>query len=326
MFRALPYKTKQLFYILIKLSIVGGAFSFIYQRIANNQNLDFDVFWSFLIENDVFSLKNIVFLLILTLFNWFFEIAKWQNLVLVIKNISFYDALKQSLAALTASLFTPHRIGDYAAKLLYYPRTVRKQILLLNLVSHMAQMSVTLIFGIIGLLFFINRYSLDVSYYRMARLVALILLIMLISGFGITSKRIKIKGFSLTRIIAFIKGIPGIIMFKNFLFSIARYLIFSFQFYLLLCIFKVDVNYINAMVVITTMYLISSIIPSIFLFDVVIKGSVALYLFNIVGVNDLTVLTIILLMWILNFVLPSIVGSFYVLNYNHHQPKEVINK
>ena len=90
--------------------------------------------------------------------------------------------------------------------------------------------------------------------------------------------------------------------------------------YYLLLVFGVDISYINAMMVITTMYLLSSIIPSIFIFDVVIKGGVAVYLFSIIGINELTVLCIITLMWMLNFVLPSVFGSYYVLNFN--LPKE----
>ena len=74
------------------------------------------------------------------------------------------------------------------------------------------------------------------------------------------------------------------------------------------------------MMIISSMYLLSSIIPSIFIFDVVIKGSVALYLFSFVGINELVILSTITLMWLLNFVLPSLVGSYYVLNYK--LPKE----
>ena len=58
-------------------------------------------------------------------------------------------------------------------------------------------------------------------------------------------------------------------------------------------------------------------IPTIFLLDVVVKGSVALFLFGIVGVNSLTVLNIIMLMWILNFVIPSIIGSAFVLSFDY---------
>ena len=37
MIYSLPYKTKQFFFVLIKLSIVVGAFYFIYQKLANNE-------------------------------------------------------------------------------------------------------------------------------------------------------------------------------------------------------------------------------------------------------------------------------------------------
>ncbi len=67
----LPYKTKQFFFALIKLSIVVGASYFIYNKIAHNDNLHFSVFIVFLTKNDGFLMKNMIFLLFLTIFNWF---------------------------------------------------------------------------------------------------------------------------------------------------------------------------------------------------------------------------------------------------------------
>ena len=69
------------------------------------------------------------------------------------------------------------------------------------------------------------------------------------------------------------------------------------------------------MILISSMYLLASVIPSISVFDVVIKGSIAVYLFGFVNFNAFSVLTIITLMWLLNFVIPSILGSYYVLNF-----------
>ena len=100
---------------------------------------------------------------------------------------------------------------------------------------------------------------------------------------------------------------------------LSLYLIFSFQFYLLLNLFGVEVAYQKAMIVISSMYLLASIIPTFFVLDVVVKGSIAVYLFGIVGVNALTVLSIITVMWILNFMLPSAIGSLYVLRFKNYQ-------
>ena len=74
---SLPYKTKQFFFVLIKLSIVVGAFYFIYQKLLNNPNLKFEDFLVFLDKNELFSTKNIIILLVLSVFNWFLEITKW---------------------------------------------------------------------------------------------------------------------------------------------------------------------------------------------------------------------------------------------------------
>ena len=89
-----------------------------------------------------------------------------------------------------------------------------------------------------------------------------------------------------------------------------------FQFYFLFVLFGVNITYIDAMVLISTMYLVVSIIPTIFIFDVVVKGSVALYVFGYADINNITILSVTTLMWLLNFVLPSIFGSYYVLNFN----------
>ena len=50
MLDSLSYKTKQFFVVLIKLSIVVGAFYFIYLKLIENETLDFRVFIDFLIK------------------------------------------------------------------------------------------------------------------------------------------------------------------------------------------------------------------------------------------------------------------------------------
>ena len=315
MIYALPYKTKQFFFVLIKLSIVVGAFYFIYQKLATNNHLSFSEFIQLLSKNNTFSVKNIIFLLILSFFNWFFEILKWKTLVSYVMPIQFKNAIQQSLGSLTASLFTPNRIGEYGAKAIYFTSNLRKRILLVNLMSNMLQMSVTLLLGIIGFYYYILKYNPDINYFRISKFIVLVVIAVILFSFGITSDKFKIKGFSIEKIKHFVFRYPKTKLLAGFLLSLLRYLIFSFQFYVLLQIFHVELNYIDAMTIITSMYLLASIVPTIFIFDVVIKGSVAVYLFSLAGINEIVILAIITLMWILNFVLPSIIGSYYVLRF-----------
>lgn len=324
MIRTLPYKTKQFFVVLIKLSIVVGAFYFVYHKLTSNEALDLNDFVAFLHQNELFSTKNIIFLIFLTLFNWFFEILKWKYLVSSIGSISFKSALEQSLGALTASLLTPNRIGEYGVKAMYYPAAFRKKIMFLNLIQNTMQMTTTILFGLIGLLFFINYYSLELDFINMLIFILTILFVFVALIYMLKTNRLKIKGFLFMKILDFIKHISTEIKLKTFAFSVARYLIFSFQFYFLLQLFDVNITYLSSMMVITTMYLLSSIIPSIFILDVVIKGSVAVFLFSMLGINELTILCIVTLMWLLNFVIPIAFGSYYVLNFNLPKVKNTL--
>jgi hypothetical protein len=310
-----PYKTKQFFFLLLKLTIVVGAFYFIYLKLTQNNTLQFNAFCSFLSENEVFSLKNTLFLLILSSFNWFFEILKWQHLVKIIKPISFKDALEQSLGSLTASLITPNRIGEYGAKAIYYEKSLRSKIVLLNFLGNLSQMLITISFGLVGLVLFVNRYPMSINYNTLFVFFIGLGFLGVIAVLLIKHKRFKIKGFSINRVLEFVKQMPLKTHGINLALAILRYGVFSFQLYYLLTIFGVDISYFEVMVVITSMYFLASIIPSISIFDVVIKGSVAVFLFDFIQVNEFTVLSCITLMWLLNFVLPSVFGSYYVLNF-----------
>ena len=182
--RQLSYKSKQFFIAIIKLSIIVGASYYIYNKLLNNKNLNFYEFTSFLIKIDAFSTKNTVFLLLLTIFNWFFEILKWRILVSTIKKISFFEALEQSLGGLTASLITPNRIGDYGAKAIYFEKQYRKRIVFLNLMGNVSQMTITTILGIIGVVIFYSTYDLDLNYQKILRIFIIIVIVVSFAAFG----------------------------------------------------------------------------------------------------------------------------------------------
>jgi len=314
------YKTKQFFIVLIKLSIVVGAFYFIYTKLMENEGLELSEFLAFLKAKQTFTIKTVGFLILLSTANWLLEIFKWRFLVKSITPISFLNSLEQSLGGQTASLITPNRIGDYGAKAVYYPKSMRKKIVLLNLLGNMSQMMATILFGVIGLLVFVSRYQIEIDYYKTGRFLLILLMVSSFLVLGIKKSPLRFKGFGIKQIIDFVINLPTSFHIKTFALSIGRYLVFSFQFYYLLLIFGVEVDYLKAMTVITTMYFLASIIPTITIFDLIIKGSVAVFLFNYVEVNELTILSITTIMWLLNFAIPSLFGSYYVLNFKLPEP------
>jgi len=304
---SIPHKAKQFLVLLIKLLIVGGAFYFIYNQLANNDKLDWEKFIILFQKNQ--SVAGISFILLLSVLNRFFEILKWQNLVLYLHKISLPEATKQVLGALTAGLFTPNGVGEYAGKALFFEKSKAKKIVFLNLICNGIQMILSIVFGIFGLLYFNANYNIITS----KTVLILFGICFLLFGILFFSKKINIKGYSIERMIHKINEIPKSIHQKNIFLAICRYLVFSHQYYFLFLAFDVDLPYFTLMATIASVYFLASSLPTFQFLDFAVKGSVAVYFFGILGVNEWIVVFISTLMWFLNVVLPVIIGSYYVM-------------
>ena len=306
---SISHKTKQFLVLLIKILIVVCAFYFIYNELTNNDKLDWDKF--LIVFNKNQSVIGIIFILYLSFQNRFLEILKWQNLVATFKIISIGEATKQVLSALTAGIFTPNGIGEYAGKVLYYEKSKASEIVFLNLVCNGIQLILTIIFGIVGL--FILEFGIWVL-----EILGLILIVFIIL---LLIKKIKIKGYSINDFILKINEISRAIHRKNIFMAIARYLTFSHQYYFLFLAFDVHLPYFSMMATIATVYFLASSLPSFQFLDFAVKGSIGIYFYSLLGVNQWIVIFITTLMWFLNIVIPVAIGSFYVLNFKFKTQK-----
>ena len=301
-------KTKQYLTLIIKLTIVFGAFYFIYDKLAHDDKLSWTQFSG--IVKHKFTLSWLIFMLVFSVLNRFLEILKWKNLVEVVDRISLYTATKQVLAGVTAGLFTPNGIGEYAGKALYFPKNETKRILFLNVICNGIQLIIAVLFGLIGLLYL--GYTL---YF-----IVLITIVFFIGVFMFLTKNANIKGYSIKLFLEKIGEIPKKIHRKNILLALARYITFSHQYYFLFVLFGVKIDYFTLMATITAVYFIASSLPSFQFLDFVVKGSVAIWFFNKLHIDDYVVLFISTFMWLANVVLPVLIGSYFVLIF---KPKKV---
>ncbi|AWI24748.1 lysylphosphatidylglycerol synthase domain-containing protein [Flavobacterium pallidum] len=306
---AISDKAKQFLFVIIKVLIVGGAFYFIYQKLSNNPKLD----WQKCTEAIHNSRAMILFLvaLLLAFLNRFFEILKWQNLVGTFQRISLGSATRQVLGGLTAGIFTPNGVGEYAGKALYFEKTLTKKILFLNLVCNGAQMIITVVFGFFGLLYF------NVSHHVITPGTVIFVFAAVCTGlFALfMMKRFSIKGYSLEKGIHKINALPKNTHRRNMALAVARYLFFSHQQYIMLLCFDVHLPYFLIMATIAATYFLASCLPSFQFLDFAVKGGVAVLFFGILGVNEWIVVLVTTLMWLLNVVIPVIIGSYFVLRF-----------
>lgn len=300
---AISHKAKQFFLVTVKLLIVSGAIYYIYWHFNGDKKIDFNQI------SDYLTFKNLLILTIFSCFNWILEIFKWKHLVSSFKEISFLEAMEQSLGSLTASIFTPNRIGEYGAKALYFPKENTKQIVLLNFIGNSSQMLITTIFGVVG--FSLISFSLFqfVSVWMLVGIITVGILAIYLF------RNIEVYGFSIKKLVLKIVDFNYEFHRNNLWFSMMRYLVFCSQFLFLLLLFDIDIAIDILIGTIFTMYFLASIIPTIHFLDVAVKGSVALFLFSQLGIEDWKIAAIISIMWVFNLVLPLLVGSIFVLNY-----------
>ncbi|MCP1995368.1 hypothetical protein [Flavobacterium sp. HSC-61S13] len=302
-------KTKQFLVLLIKILVVGFALYFIYHQLSNDKAVDFKVLIPMI--NDPKNIWYLLSVLLLTFANRFIEILKWQNLAAVVQKISLAESTKQVLSALTLGLFTPNGIGEYAGKVLYFPRKDAGQILFLNVICNGTQVIYGITFGAIGALslHFIYQITSNQVIGMIMGVIAMVLLLIY------TLRNVTIKGYSLRWLMTEIRKIPMEIHRKNLFLSFLRYLALMHQYIILYRLFGVDLPYYELLCSISFIYLLASSLPNFQFLEFAIKGSIALYIFSLLGVNAWIVALVAALIWFLNIVIPVLIGSYFVLRF-----------
>lgn len=303
---ALPDKSKQFLTATVKLFIIALAFYFIWSRLSDGQ-------WQFFTQTlqQHFSWPIMAALVGLGFLNRFLEIIKWQNLVSSFKAITLAESTKQVLGALTASVFTPNGIGEYGAKALYFEPKRARKIVFLNLVCNGAQMLITVVLGVAGLLYFNFRFGILGT-----RVIFTILVgIGVISILAYAFRSFTVKGYSFEKALEKMNDIPKHIHRKNLFLALCRYACFSHQYFLILLMFDTGLSYPIAMATICSVYFLSSSLPTFQFLDFAVKGGVAVYFFGLLGINEFIPLFATTLIWLLNVVVPVSIGSYYVITF-----------
>ena len=309
---ALSHKTKQILWLLLKLGVVVLAVWFILHRLTNNNRLDFAVFADAL-KSQLYSRQGWVLLLaMLSVINWFFEIKKWQVLVSAEKNINFNTAARQTLIALSASIFTPNRIGEFGVKPLFFDKNLRIHIFFLTFLHHFLQLMVTVVLGGIAAFLFISEFNFEIYADEKRTLAIASFFAIAILGFMLWKRDKQLFGFSLAKAFGYVLK-NGTVVKKAFLFSVLKYIVFAHQFYGLALLFKPGLDYYLAMVLISVMYLLSSLLPVLSALEMVVKGSIAIWLLGFLGMPEIPVLCVVTLMWLLNVCLPALLGGYLLL-------------
>lgn len=314
-------KYKGIFSNVLKVAIVTFAFWFIYKKLSSNHNLrDFREILSGIPLVQTIAVISLVFLLMLV--NWGLEAVKWKRLIRQVEVLSLWRAIESVFCGLTLAVFTPNRLGEYGGRVFFLSPKRRVIGIVAMAVGNIGQMVLTNVFGAISLCIFIYRfvhldYRLD---YAVMALAAMFCLFFLIFFFNIQWLNGLLLSMRFTRKYKKFYSILGRYqkkeLLKILLFCLARYIVFSTQYFIMFYWLIPDIHYLDILMMVCVLFFVQSTLPSLDLFDIGVRSVTASYFFSFVTRQDVSVIACTASIWLINIIIPAILGSYFVFKLN----------
>jgi uncharacterized membrane protein YbhN (UPF0104 family) len=258
--------------------------------------------------------------------NWAIETYKWYILVNKFQKLSFLKSYEAVLSGVSLALNTPNRIGEYGGRILYLEPSFRMRGIALTVLCSVSQLFVTLVLGFISLLV-LKPYLEEVHFAGTG--LSDVLLNILFWGVLLISMLTGLFYFRMQWLVKLLKWIPfirekfsfafvlehlkGKVMFRILFLSFLRFLVFALQYVLLWEALGVELNWWQGFWSISLVFLIMAIVPSFAIADVGIRGKVALGIAGLFSTNAAAILAGTVGMWLLNLVIPALIGSLFLL-------------
>ncbi len=332
---------------LAKALLVVLFTAFLYKRLFLDQSilsLYSELHWSELRHH----LQYISLAIVLVAINWSLETYRWRAILnaRVQRNVSWSQSLSAVLSGVTLGIISPARLGEYAGRLFGLRPEERSASLIATLLCSLALMIVTVGFGIVGYLSLQSVIHLNIEKRTFIGIVlgfvllGMILILLLPKVIKlISNEKNVLRGIftpkpgqealpkasanldttanSLTLDLR-LHEVPQLLLI-----SICRYLVYAFQYVLVLWFFGVETPLILLFYYVWLIFLIQTVVPLPALMSLVARGGIAVMVLSFLGINELVILISALTIWIMNLVLPAIIGLIIILRAKKHGYKKV---
>ena len=248
--------------------------------------------------------------------NWGIECFKWKLITSQVETISYKTAVKSVFAGICLGNIAPGRAMEFVAKIYFFKPVNKPSVTILHFVNGMFQMIITVFVGICAIVY---KFKSDGQ--SKVLLYSIIFGGLLICGFfclaifniSFIQKKLKfIKWFKVSEsnhTLSFSKKL----ILQLVLLSILRYAVFTFQFYFIYTVLSEPLPFFQIMASIAGYFMLTSIIPMVSIIEPAIRAAIALFVFNNNGDNSVSVILSSTLLWLINVVLPSLIGYAIIL-------------
>jgi hypothetical protein len=308
--------------IALKLLIVAASCGYIYTKVFHRSDLP-ELLGQ--LSESVRERGWLIPLAVLLLVpvNWGIEAVKWKKLMQPLEALPGAQAFKAVLAGVAVSTVTPNRAGEFAGRVFFLQQADRYRATWLTFAGSAVQLGITLLTGagayllyaIHGLDTGLTGGSTNELLVRVTGLIAVFSAFLALLLLLLLPWLTRNTGGSRSRFIAAAEALhevrPGVFAYITGL-SLLRYIVFSLQFALLLFFFGAGTGSVNAMILVPLTFFSVTVIPTVALSEVAVRGSAALLLFLPVTDNPAGVLAASVGLWCVNVGLPAAAGCLFV--------------
>lgn len=249
----------------------------------------------------------LVFAIVLVFPNIWLAYLKWKvtlkgaqiDVPMRIRSQSFF-------AGIVTGMLTPNMVGNFIGRLYYFDREHRPVIIGLTLIANYAQFLSSITFGVLAVYMVGELYVLDINTDRIYALLFLLLVIYLLYFTIEFILKLLKNRFGAENIVAVLSQ-QKMLRLKLLGLSFLRFIVFTSQFLLMLHAFGAEIS-LDLLFAIWQVYLLTMIVPSLFLGKVGIKESISLAVLSLLGINSYAILFTSLLIWFVNSMSPALIG------------------
>nr|WP_294943437.1 lysylphosphatidylglycerol synthase domain-containing protein [uncultured Mucilaginibacter sp.] len=318
-FLLLTASAKKILSYFLKAAILVLAFYFIYHKFSN-KNSDLKQFEGLIARISrrevITTLSAVVFLMFI---NWLLESLKWQYLSRRLVKISVWEAIEAVFCGLTWAIFTPNRIGEFGGRVMFLPNRKRIHGVFAMAVGAFAQNVITNVAGVLASLWFIYTF-LNINNWLFIGIAALSLVFL---GLLLACY------FNIKWLVSLLDTIKFLKKYHRFFdimeryqanellvvigYSTARFLVFSFQYYLVIHLLLPALPSAPMMLTVLVFIFIQSAMPSLDLLDIGVRSFTAMHLFLYITNQQIAIIAAVSSIWLINLIIPAIMGSVFVL-------------
>lgn len=243
--------------------------------------------------------------------NWGLEAKKWQLLIKQLEYLPFKTAFKSTLTGTAVSNIFPFKVGEYLGRVMYLSPENRIPAAVNSIAGSTIQLLISTAFGIPAILSLANQEK--YQWVSAAAIAALIItpLLMYLAFYAIQRGNFSYTWFK--KIQEDIRKFTRKQLLLTIGISALRYTVFaSFYVYLLYqCEISESITYLYGGV--ATVYLLQSFAPGMLITDAGLRTGLPLIVFQVPKEMQATLLAAAIFNYIINLLLPSVVGLFFII-------------